>query len=153
MLMWENSVSFFPPELFPPFISSFTLLFLGSDSHSCVKLYYKVGTNAYYMSSELAGPMSSGLFVALNNPFTQRKDSYSSYPIDGALSNSEFQWQFAKNRGYALCKICVCEKLLASFCWKLDLNSGPLCIWFYKANTLPLSSPAPAPSLVVLNLF
>ena len=65
------------------------------------------------------------LFVVVHNPFTQRKDSCSSSPIDGTLFNFRIQVTYFKESGSCLMQKFKREKLLASFCWMLDSNSGP----------------------------
>ena len=65
------------------------------------------------------------LLVVVNNPFTQRKDSYSWSPINGALFNFRFPVTYFEKFGSRFMQKFVLRKLLASFCWMLDSNSGP----------------------------
>ena len=72
-----NEQDFFSAVLFHPFISSFALLFLASNCHSCVNLSYWVGTWAQ-VTLMLARPISSDCPFLLT--------ILSLFPVDGALS-------------------------------------------------------------------
>ena len=71
LLFGNQTGFFFLLGLFPPFISSFTLLFLGSDIHSCINFSVTAGTSAY-VTSMLVGPISGDLLL-ITLSFTRGK--------------------------------------------------------------------------------
>ena len=121
ILNWSCYIAFY--FFFLPF-SSFHLFL-----HTLLELWLPqlhqpllYGGNSCYMTQ---------LLVVVNNPFTQRKDSYSSSPIDDTLFNSRISVTYFKELGLRLM-----QNSSAKSSWHLFAGSWK---WFYEANTLPLS--------------
>ena len=99
MLSQPKQPFFIPCSLLPPLISSFTL-FLGSECHSCVNL--SVWRDLVLCDISACVTHFIRLFNVVNNPFKQRKDSYSLSPIDGASFNSRIPRTYFEESGSRL---------------------------------------------------
>ena len=114
-IIWSSCFSFLTYFLLSSLPSPFC--FLGSNSHSCIKLFYMVETSAY-MSSVLAGPISSVYSLLLITLSLRGKKAISD-PINGASLKFRIPVTFFNVMGHSYGNFAG-EKLLASFCWKLD---------------------------------
>ena len=124
------------------FPSSFFLLLILPSSSSWALT--AIATSTSLVRRELLLPDISAcqtnffrLLVDVNNLFNQRKDS--STPIYDVLLNFRIPVTYFEELGLHFMWKFMSKKLKASFCWLLDLNSGPHWKPFYKANGLPLS--------------
>ena len=128
----------FPFFLFPPFISSFTI-FLGSDCHSCINISCTAGASSTWHQCLLDNFFI--LLVVVNNPLTQRKDSYSLSPIDGTFVQFQISNDIFWRIGSSFVQKVLRKKLLASFFLDAAFELGsPIKNNFIKQTlSIPLS--------------